>query len=98
MICPECKVEFKGGKFWVKGVRGEMRRCPNDHRFKPEPKPRVNRDKEDAARWRCVRNHMSKVGSVLDPNAVRDLWGMGVLEGTSPEDAVDGAIQRESKT
>lgn len=33
MICPECKVEFKGNFYYTSGP-GRYRRCPNGHEFK----------------------------------------------------------------
>lgn len=37
MICPECKTEFKGRRFFRSSERGAFRRCPLGHDFK-EPK------------------------------------------------------------
>lgn len=34
MICPECKTEFRGGRFYLSGQRGAFRRCPQGHKFK----------------------------------------------------------------
>lgn len=40
MICPRCKVSFRGGSFHRQGERGKMRECPNGHEFKEPVKPR----------------------------------------------------------
>lgn len=37
MICPECKTEFRGSRFFISRKRGAFRRCPQGHEFK-EPK------------------------------------------------------------
>src|SRR3990167_1814512 len=42
MICPECRVEFRGNKFYCTSPslrdKGYFRRCPNGHEFREPPK------------------------------------------------------------
>ena len=99
MICPECKIEFKGGEFYVSGMRGSMRRCPAGHEFKPESKRKPNDDKADAARWRWVRDHMVPSGWYFysDKRDRRNLWQVPSLPGASPTEAVDAAMRAEDK-
>jgi hypothetical protein len=54
MKCPECGTDFKGGRFWLSGVRGPMRECPYGHQFHEPPKPR----KEHPAVERAARAYM----------------------------------------
>ena len=44
MICEECGVSFKGGRFWVNGSHTPWRKCPDGHRFlEPQKQPRPPR-------------------------------------------------------
>lgn len=41
MICPECGLEFQGGRFYCSNTPGTFRRCPKGHEFK-EPVKKKN--------------------------------------------------------
>lgn len=54
MICPECQIDFKGGKFWRSPGNGAFRRCPNGHSFKEPKRPR-GKTKEQRALDRLAK-------------------------------------------
>lgn len=61
MICPECKREFIGNKFYRTGVRGALRECPKCGLIFPEP-PRKRRSSAD---------------EVCAPNSPEAAWELG---------------------
>ncbi len=62
MICPECKVQFRGGAYSYKGESWMHRRCPNGHEFKEPPK---KRNGDTWASLRAAKDSLKKIQGLV---------------------------------